>query len=314
MTPIAINLTLIQFIVVPLVAIIFGCTVYFFIKSRKALRETLEAARPKSYLTTQKEKEAVSKRNALTELEEHLARRRHEASKMYGEPEVVPSRKTASIDENMVYELKSTIGQQQKLLNSYLGKIEELENEGKQELRKENNDLQKEITKLHEIIEKKDDEIEELYQQASTAKKMAARIDEVYAEFEQLQLKMQTLERQAGRANALAIELEDTKNEYEVIHKELARKHEKLEAIMEDNRTMRDEMNMLEDKLSEANLQRQQLQKKVQFLTDMNNDMQSISDTNKKLQTELRRIGELESMLTMMAEERDYLLRKKIEK
>jgi hypothetical protein len=39
--------------------------------------------------------------------------------------------------------------------------------------------------------------------------------------------------------------------------------------------------------------------------------MQSISDTNKKLQTELRRIGELESMLNMMAEERDFLLRKK---
>jgi hypothetical protein len=46
----------------------------------------------------------------------------------------------------------------------------------------------------------------------------------------------------------------------------------------------------------------------------MNNDMQSISETNKKLQTEIRRIGELESMLTMMAEERDYLLRKKSDK
>jgi len=70
----------------------------------------------------------------------------------------------------------------------------------------------------------------------------------------------------------------------------------------------------LEDKLSEANLQRQQLHKKVQFLTDLNNDMQSIADTNKKLQTELRRIGELESMLNMMSEERDFLLRKKMDR
>jgi len=73
-------------------------------------------------------------------------------------------------------------------------------------------------------------------------------------------------------------------------------------------------MDELEDKLSEANLQRQQLHKKVQFLSDLNNDMQSIADTNKKLQTELRRIGELESMLNMMAEERDFLLRKKIDR
>ena len=83
---------------------------------------------------------------------------------------------------------------------------------------------------------------------------------------------------------------------------------------MEENQRMRLLMNELEDKVSEANLQRQQLQKKVLFLTDLNNDMQNISDTNKKLQTELRRIGELESMLNMMAEERDFLIRKKLDR
>jgi uncharacterized protein Smg (DUF494 family) len=101
---------------------------------------------------------------------------------------------------------------------------------------------------------------------------------------------------------------------YEQVHKELLRKQEKLEDIMDENQRMRQQKDELEDKLSEANLQRQQLQKKVVFLTDLNNDMQSISDTNKKLQTEMRRIGELESMLNMMAEERDFLLRKKMDK
>ena len=108
------------------------------------------------------------------------------------------------------------------------------------------------------------------------------------------------------------IELEDTKQSYEQVHRELSRKHERLEEIMQENHRMRQEIEVLEDKLSEANLQRQQLHKKVQFLQDLNTDMQGISDTNKKLQTELRRIGELESMLHMMAEERDHLLRKKL--
>jgi chromosome segregation ATPase len=140
---------------------------------------------------------------------------------------------------------------------------------------------------------------------------MASKIEEVYQEFDMLQAKMSLLEKQANRTNALAIELEDTKHLYEQVHKELLRKHEKLEEVMEDHQQMRQEMNVLEDKLSEANLQRQQLQKKVVFLQDLNTDMQSISDANKKLQTELRRIGELESMLTMMVQERDSLLRKK---
>jgi uncharacterized protein Smg (DUF494 family) len=87
-----------------------------------------------------------------------------------------------------------------------------------------------------------------------------------------------------------------------------------MEELMEENQRLRHHTNEVEDKLSDANLQRQQLQKKVQFLTELNTDMQSISDTNKKLQTELRRIGELESMLNMMAEERDFLLRKKMDK
>ena len=143
---------------------------------------------------------------------------------------------------------------------------------------------------------------------------MADKVEEVYKEFDILQNKMNVLEKQASRANGLAIELEDTRHSYEAVHKELIRKQEKLEEIMEDNQRMRQQMNELEDKLADANLQRQQLHKKVQFLTDLNSDLQSISDTNKKLQTELRRIGELESMLNMMAEERDFLLRNKKEK
>lgn len=83
---------------------------------------------------------------------------------------------------------------------------------------------------------------------------------------------------------------------------------------MNDNHRLRNNLETLEDKLAEANMQRQQLQKKVQFLQELNSDMQSLSDTNKKLQTEIRRIGELESMLNMMAEERDYLLKKKMDK
>ena len=42
------------------------------------------------------------------------------------------------------------------MLNSYLAKVEELENEGKEELRKQNNELEKEIDKLNEIIENKE--------------------------------------------------------------------------------------------------------------------------------------------------------------
>ncbi|HEU4472053.1 MAG TPA: hypothetical protein VFR58_13265 [Flavisolibacter sp.] len=310
---IAINLTLIEFIALPVGALILGITIYFFLKYRRTLREALQGNKHAYTSVVAKEPKKNPIRQAIAGVEERFARAKFDipATGAAREERPVAFKKQSNGEGGMVNELKSTIAQQQKLLTSYLRQVEELEAESREDLRKENNELQREITKLHEVIEKKDEEIEELYQQASASKKMAAKIDEVYQEFDQLQAKMIALEKQANRANNLAIELEDARHSYEQVYKELARKHEKFEEILAENQRMRQEMDVLEDKLSEANLQRQQLQKKTQFLQELNTDMQGISDTNKKLQTELRRIGELESMLNMMAEERDHLLRRK---
>lgn len=80
--------------------------------------------------------------------------------------------------------------------------------------------------------------------------------------------------------------------------------------MIAENQRLHTTLGTTEDKLAESNMQRQQLQKKVQFLQDINNDMQNVSESNQRLQNELRRIGELESMLSMIAEERDRLLKK----
>lgn len=314
MTFIAINLTLIEFIVLPLAVITFGVTVYFFIKSRKTLQETLRATRKTASLEPKKEKQSSVKHDRVVELREQFTRMRNEPVLSKQERIELPLKKSTQKDEMAVQDLKSTIAQQQRMLDSYLQKVEELEQEGRAELTGKIEDLEKKVDELTGVIEEKDEEIKDLKQQVSAGQRMAAKIEEVYQEFELLQTKMAALEKQASRANNLAIELEDTRYSYEQVHKELLRKQEKLEEHMGENQRMRLQMEELEDKLSEANLQRQQLHKKVQFLTDLNNDMQGIADTNKKLQTELRRIGELESMLNMMAEERDFLLRKKMDR
>ena len=315
MTLLEVNLTLIEFIVFPLVAIIFAATLYFFIKSRKSLQETIKATKKTAVITgIKKEKQTGTNQTNAIELGEQLARMRYESS--LSKPEKIePTPKKSTHKEEIVgQELRNTIAQQQRMLDSYLQKMEELEHEGKNELNRKIEQLEKTVDELSGVIEEKDDEIKELHQEVTAGHTMATRIDEIYKEFELLQTKMAALEKQASRANNLAIELEDTKYTYEQVHKELLRKQQKLEELIEENQLLRHQMNEAEDKLSEANLQRQQLHKKVQFLTDLNSDMQSIADTNKKLQTDLRRIGELESMLNMMSVERDFLLRKKIDK
>lgn len=307
----ALHLSVLEITVLLSGALVLGIAIYFFIVSQRSLKKALqrtnqvflsqktvfiEPTPPKpvepSLKPVRPPKEMKPPRSQVETTEKTLVK-----TKLAGKEESV---------EN----LKETILQQQRLLNGFLRQVEEIENEGKEELTLENKHLQNEIKTLELQLEQKEAQLEESRQQASLAERMAARIEEVYQEFEQLQTKMVTLERQASRANSLSLEMEDTRQAYEQVHKDLQRKTEKLEEAFLENQRLQQQLNTLEDKLAEANLQRQQLQKKVQFMQDLNTDLQNVSDTNKKLQTELRRIGELESMLHMIAEERDFLLRK----
>ncbi|HEV7620761.1 MAG TPA: hypothetical protein VGO09_03460 [Flavisolibacter sp.] len=317
MVTIAITITFIEIIVLFAGALILGITIYFFIKTHRSLKQTFEqqhrlfpetSKKPSTRLPVNKEKELFVLHEQLRDINK---------KNTLSSPPIKPVEKKEEIikkeysKEHLTESLKSTIAQQQNLLSGFLKQVEELESEGKEKLALENEELQQEINNLEKKLEKKNIEITELKKEAATALKMAEKIEEVYTEFEQLQSKMISLEKQANRANHLAMELEDTRQSYEQVYKDLGRKGEKLEEALSQNQKMKQDLDITEDKLAEANLQRQQLQKKVQFLQDMNTDMQSMSDTNKKLQTELRRIGELESMLNMIAEERDHLLRKK---
>lgn len=303
MNLLAINLNVLATVVLLAGAVVLGITIYFFIISRRALKQTLEevnenvTVNPSAAQTRPKVVNLINKEIQLVK-------------RSFSSDEKKPVVKVAPKEES-VESLKETVLQQQKLLNNFLRQVEEIEHEGREDLEHQNSHLQSEIKNLETQLERKEIELEELRKQASMAERMAARIDEVYTEFEQLQTKMEALEKQAGRANNLALELEDTRQAYEQVHKDFLRKTEKLEETYLENQRLQQQVNTLEDKLADANLQRQQLQRKVHFLEDLNADLQTVSDTNKKLQTELRRVGELESMLTMIAEERDYLLRKK---
>ena len=77
-----------------------------------------------------------------------------------------------------------------------------------------------------------------------------------------------------------------------------------------ENQHLQTKLTETEDKLTDTNFQRQQLQKRVAYLEEINNDLQVISDANKKLETQIKKIGELESMLNVVSEERDQLMRR----
>jgi chromosome segregation ATPase len=158
-------------------------------------------------------------------------------------------------------------------------------------------------------LEQKDAEIQRLKQQETYAQKMQDRFEEVQSEFEKLQEKMQQMEQQAWQNAELTIQLEHAEQATLQLEQTVIKKEEKLRELSLENQRLHDSFSDLEDKLSEANLQRQQLMKKVQLLESLNADMLQMAESNRKLKTEIARVAELESMLQMISEER-YSMRR----
>ncbi len=205
--------------------------------------------------------------------------------------------------------VKQMLEQQQQLSQQLLAQINHLHTPYtvEKQAAKEN---KYRVEELESLVEKKEGELRQYQAQQRITEKLAAKLEQVQQQFESMQERLHSLETQAAQAARLAIELEDSKAMYAQLAKELARKNEKVQHVMAENTELQQQLADTEDKLQEANAQRQQLFKKVRLLEDTNNELQAIADANKKLQIELHRIGELESRLNMIIEERNHLLRK----
>lgn len=304
-----VKLTPIEIAVLVAGAIILCITIYFIIRSRRILKKYI---REGANTPLKKNKDFLEEKGIeLSYVQERVHQLKQRAH--IPTAESVPLHEEVTKDQ-LIQSLKGTVTQQQKLLTGFLKQVEELEDNGKEELKLENEDLRMEIKNLEAWVDKKEAEIEQLKQQAQLAQNITSRIDDIRQEFELLQGRMKEMEVQAAKANILEIELEETRESFEIARKDTLRKQQKLEEAIAENQEMRNQLHETEDKLSEANRQRLQFQKKVQYMQDLNDDMHNMNETNKKLQTELRRIGELESMLNMIAEERDQLLRQQDKK
>jgi len=182
--------------------------------------------------------------------------------------------------------------------------------EKQQDILKNNEVLAEQVDELNSRLSQKEKELNNVRQKEHLTTEMNSMLDNAYTEFNTLQEKMLKLEMQVINAKKINIEYEDLKEGYSKVSTDLSDEKKKYQAAHHENNQLRDTLTETENKLKEANFQRQQLQKKVAYLEELNIDMQAIADANKKLEGQIRRIGELESMLNVVSEERDDLARK----
>jgi len=297
-----IQFSITDIIVLQLMAVALGVMVHFALVNRRRLQAMIDESKKQTSLT------GTGGRYP----DETLKPKWTEKKKFFPGAVLLPfagvklQKKVAAtemlVTPDILHDLKQSIRQQQKTLDHLRTRVDKLD------MYEEKSGAKTAITALEE----KEAELQKTKHQLSAAQKVAGRVTEVYEEFDQLQQKMAELEESASKAAGLAMELEDTQQAFTQLKQEFNRKQEKLHEAVNENTQLHQRLAETEDKLTEANLQRQQLQKKVQLLENINNELQQMSDANKKMKAELRRVAELESLLSLVSDERDLLLKKRL--
>lgn len=325
-------------------AIILGITIHFFITSRKSLKATAKELskekglasdewkmrylndmeiREKEVNTLKQELAAMKQRadeaeeNAniysieAEEMRKENQRLRAEINTMPKEqatPVINPyTERTDYLDQ--LRHTQSGILEQNQKLNQLLGNIELLreKEEMHRAILRDNAELTAQINNLKRELEEKEKETQSIRQKEQLSKEMTSMLDSAYSEFNVLQSKIQKLESQLTSSRMLNLEYEDLKEEHARLIKETEEQKQKLNSISNENQQLQIQLVDMEDKVREANFQRQQLQKKITYLEELNNDLHMVADANKKLEAQLKRVGELESMLNVSSEEKDKL-------
>ncbi|HEX7844893.1 MAG TPA: hypothetical protein VF476_03770 [Chitinophagaceae bacterium] len=332
------SLSIVEIIVLMLGAIVLGITIHFFIVSRRNLRSAVQSQTPKTNKATDewknryysdmelKDKEITTLRQSLEEEKENSniytieadeQRQKNKklkeelAAAKQAQPQIVATDKPDFTTQ--LKQAQHSLAEQNDRLTYLLDQIETLKGaeEKQEQFKQENEDMSNRIVDLESRLLEKEREITNIRQKAHLTKEMSSMLDNAYTEFNVLQSKIEKLEQQVSSSKLNNLEFENLKEENVKLSRELEENKQRLNGATSDNQQLRTEVGNLEEDLKETEFIRQQLEKKVAYLEELNLDLQTVSDTNRKLEGQIKRIGELESMLNMLAEERDQLIRKK---
>ncbi len=166
-----------------------------------------------------------------------------------------------------------------------------------QELQLRNGQLYEQLRSSEQLVAEKEGEISYLRHQQKLAEEMSLRLDKAYEEYHGLQEKLEKLQSYLTQPYKRGADYEELQANYYKLGKEhdevklrqisLREENQRLSRILADN----------EEKLKEANFQRLQFQKRTVFLEELNHDLQEISEHNKKIEGQLRRVSDMEALL-----------------
>jgi hypothetical protein len=164
-----------------------------------------------------------------------------------------------------------------------------------------NDQLSAQLSEWRKINFEQEALIKQLRQEQLLVVEMKERLAHSQEEFMSLQEKLKKMETYLAQPHYRSYEYEDLQQNYLRLTKEHDELRFKQMTILEENQRLTRLMTDTEDKLREANFQRQGLLKKITYLEELNFDLQQLSGHNKKLEMQLKRLSEIESLISKAA-------------
>ena len=316
-----IQISLLEIIIFQVGAIVLGFAIHFFITSKKNIKveeqpdvNTISEAdewRLKYYeeLDMQEKRQEKMKqeiaeaRENEQQLENELMEMRAETRKLLQEQASRPP-ETPTLDYlEQLKHAQNNLLEHNYRISRLLEQIDLLKDAEQKHLDalRVNEGLHAQLRELRKAVNDKETEIKQIRHQQSLSKEMHDRLDKAYGEFNYLQEKIQKVETHLVHPQNRNFEFDELQQTYFKLTKDFDEQKLKYLSMMEENQRLTRLLADAEDKLRESNFQRQQLMKKVSFLEELNNDLQQVAEHNKKLENQLRRIGEIEAMLARVS-------------
>lgn len=188
-------------------------------------------------------------------------------------------------------------------ISQLLNQVELLEKveQKHQDTLQQNQYLNEQLAVLRRSLTEKEGELNTIRQQTVLTQEMKNRLETAYDEFNEIQSKLMKVEQQLSVPQTNALRYDELEEANHLLSVELNDMRSKQRELVEENSRLSQHVIEMESKLKEANLQRQQLSKRNDFLEELNKDLQQVSDHNKKLESQLSRLSEIEAMLARIS-------------
>ena len=315
---------LVEIIIFQLGALILGFSIHFFFASRKSISSVPEAALPKEpgiseaeewrlkYYDEvddhQKERDDLKRHlKAAKENEEILSIEVNELKKemraIKEKPQIINE---VQPDEylSQLAETQANLAEHNQRITRLLEQVDVLKELEKKHLdtMHANESLQVQLRDFRHELSNKEAEIKQIRQQQVLIGELKERLEKAHEEYGLLQDKLDKLEDHISKPYNRTFEYEELQQAFFKLTKECDETRIRQFSMMEENQRLSRLLADTEDKLRESNFQRQQLTRKVTFLEELNTDLQQLSGHQKKLESQMRRIGEIEMFLNKNTE------------